>query len=299
MNIVVTGSLGNVSKPLAQELVQKGHSVTVISSKAERQSEIEAMGATAAVGTMEDAEFLTATFKGADIVYVMEALSPTAFFEQNLDMIAAVTAIGSAYKQAIEQSGVKQVVHLSSVGAHTNKGTGLLKMHYNVEQILAELPLDVAIKTIRPVGFYTVMFGFIQAIKAANAIFANYGGDGKEPWVSPLDIAAVIAAEMEKPFAGREVIYIAGDEVSPNEVATILGEAIGRPDLRWVVLPEEMFTSSLLAIGMNPKTARGLVEMNKSRFEGEMYADYNRNKPVLSGIKLKDFAPEFAAAYNA
>ncbi len=36
MNIVLTGSLGNISKPLAQELVQKGHSVTVISSKAER-----------------------------------------------------------------------------------------------------------------------------------------------------------------------------------------------------------------------------------------------------------------------
>jgi len=37
MKIVVTGSLGNISNPLTQELVQKGHSVTVISSNAERQ----------------------------------------------------------------------------------------------------------------------------------------------------------------------------------------------------------------------------------------------------------------------
>jgi len=36
MNIVLTGSLGNISKPLAQDLIAKGHSVTVISSKAEQ-----------------------------------------------------------------------------------------------------------------------------------------------------------------------------------------------------------------------------------------------------------------------
>ena len=40
MKIVVTNSLGNISKPLTQQLVQRGHSVTVISSKAERQKDI-------------------------------------------------------------------------------------------------------------------------------------------------------------------------------------------------------------------------------------------------------------------
>ncbi len=74
MKIIVTGSLGNISKPLTEELVKKGHSVTVISSKAERQKDIEALGAKAAIGTMADADFLSVTFKGADAVYVMEAL---------------------------------------------------------------------------------------------------------------------------------------------------------------------------------------------------------------------------------
>ena len=62
MNIVVTGSLGHISKPLTQELVQKGHSVTVISSKASRQKEIEAIGAKPATGSMENAAFLAATW---------------------------------------------------------------------------------------------------------------------------------------------------------------------------------------------------------------------------------------------
>ena len=64
MKIVITGSLGNVSKPLTESLVKKGHSVTVISSKVEKQNAIEAIGAKAAIGTIEDVDFLTETFKG-------------------------------------------------------------------------------------------------------------------------------------------------------------------------------------------------------------------------------------------
>lgn len=57
MKIIVTGSLGHISKPLTQTLVQKGHSVAVISSKSERQAAIEAIGAKAAIGTIEDVNF--------------------------------------------------------------------------------------------------------------------------------------------------------------------------------------------------------------------------------------------------
>jgi 5,10-methylene-tetrahydrofolate dehydrogenase/methenyl tetrahydrofolate cyclohydrolase len=45
MKVVVTGSLGNISKPLAHELLEKGHTVTVISSDREKQKDIEALGA--------------------------------------------------------------------------------------------------------------------------------------------------------------------------------------------------------------------------------------------------------------
>ncbi|MDB5025611.1 MAG: NAD-dependent epimerase/dehydratase family protein [Mucilaginibacter sp.] len=154
MKIIVTGSLGHISKPLTQTLVQKGHSVTVISSKSERQAAIEAIGAKAAIGTIADAEFLTATFAGADVVYLMEALNAGSFFDQDLDIMAAHNQIAHNYAQAIRQSGVKRVVHLSSIGAHMDKGNGILAFHYQVENILNKLPADVAITFIRPVGFY-------------------------------------------------------------------------------------------------------------------------------------------------
>jgi len=298
MKITITGSLGNISKPLAKELVKKGHTVTVISSKAERQKEIEAIGAKAAIGSMQDADFLSVAFKGADVVYVMETMGAHSFMDQNLDLVAAISKIGRNHKQAILASGIKRVVHLSSIGAHTDKGNGILAFHYNVEKILNELPADVSIKFMRPVGFYYNMLGFIQTIKTQGAIVSNYGGDDKEPWVSPLDIAAVIAEEIEKPFSGRTIRYIASEELSPNEVATILGEAIGKPDLKWVVIPDEQLLKGMKAAGVNPNIAKGLVEMNASRRGDVLYEDYRRNKPNLGKVKLKEYAKEFAAVYN-
>ena len=89
MNIVITGSLGRISKPLTEELISKGHNVTVISSKAERVGEIEALGSRAAIGSLEDAAFLAKTFTGADIVYLMEP--PFHFTDPSIDIIESVS----------------------------------------------------------------------------------------------------------------------------------------------------------------------------------------------------------------
>lgn len=299
MKIVLTGSLGNIGKPLTSELVQKGHAVTVISSNNERKKEIEALGATAAIGSMFDVDFLTATFKGADIVYLMETMEAAGdLFDKDVDFISTIGKIGDNYKKAVEESGVKQVVHLSSVGAHTNKGIGILLFHHNVESSLRQLPEDVSIKFIRPVGFYINMFSFVSTIKSKGMILSNYGGDQKEPWASPLDIANAIAEEIDKPFAGRTVRYVASDEVSPNEIAKALGKAIGKPDLEWKVISNEQLLNGWLHIGFNAQVAHGFVELQASQGSGQLYGDYYRNKPVLGKVKLDDFAKEFARVYN-
>jgi len=159
MKLIVTGSLGNISMPLTKELVQKGHQVTVISSKPEKQKDIEALGAAAAVGSLEDVGFLAATFTGADAVYVMV---PPNFAEP--DQIAYYRRIVSNYAQAIQQSGLRRVVHLSSYGAHLNKGTGFILGSHNAEGILNELS-NVAITHLRPTYFYTNLFSFVDMIK--------------------------------------------------------------------------------------------------------------------------------------
>jgi len=296
MKIIITGSLGHISKPLTKELVQKGHTVTVISSKHEKQKDIEALGATAAIGSLEDVKFLTATFTGADAVYTM--IPPANFFDHNLDLMVYYRSIGNNYVQAIGQSGVKRVVHLSSIGAHLDKDSGLILGHHEVEVILNKLS-DVAITFMRPVGFYYNLYAFVPKIKNEGLIAANYGADEKLVWVSPIDIAAAIAEEIITPLIGRKIQYVASDELTGNETASILGAAIGKPDLKWILIPGEQWQNGLEAVGMNPQIAAGMVEMFASQHSGELFQDYYLNKPrVMGKVKMTDFAKEFAAAFN-
>lgn len=299
MNIVITGSIGHIGKPLTTGLIQKGHQVTVITSKTERRSAIEALGAKAAVGTFFDVDFLTQTFTGADVVYLMEAWEGIgSIFDNNVDFVAAFNHIGQNYKTAVEQSGVKRVVHLSSIGAHTNQGTGSLYLHNQVEGILGGLPADVAIKFIRPVGFYSNLYRSLDAIRNKQAIISTYGGDQKEPWVAAEDIAETIATEMEKPFEGRSIHYVVSDEVSPNEIAQILGEAIGEPNLKWTVIPSEQMLGNMLAAGMNEWIANGFIAMQAAQGSGSLYEDLYRHQPAFGKTKFREFAKEFAQVYH-
>jgi len=289
------GSLGRISKPLTEELVRKGHNVTVVSSNSEKKTEIEALGATAAIGPLEDAEFLTGVFAGADAVYCM--VPPNNYFDHNIDLMAYYHLVGDNYVNAIKQTGVKRVIHLSSIGAHMEKGSGIILGHHYIEKVLNELA-DTNITYMRPVGFYYNLYNFLSMIKKDGIIAANYGADENLIWVSPLDIAAAVADELETPLTGKKIRYVASDELTGHETASILGEAIGKPNLQWKLITNEQMQSGLEAAGMNPRIAAGLVEMYASQNKKILTEDYHRNKPELGKVKTADFAKEFAFVFN-
>ncbi len=295
MKIILTGSLGHIGLPLTTALVQKGHAVTVISSNPEKQTAIETLGAAAAIGSIEDVDFLTATFTGADAVYTM--VPPANYFDANFDLMAHSRKLGHTFADAISASGVKRVVHLSSIGAHLSEGSGLIVGHHEIEAILDKLA-NVAITFMRPVGFYYNLFRFVPMIKNTGIIASNYGADDHLIWVSPIDIAAAVATELETPLAGRKVQYVASDELTGHETARILGGAIGKPDLKWILISDEQTQSGFEAAGLNSQIAAGLVEMYASQHTGQLTEDYYRHKPVLGKVKTTDFAKEFAAAFQ-
>ncbi|MBO9531289.1 MAG: hypothetical protein J7514_16275, partial [Acinetobacter oleivorans] len=68
--------------------------------------------------------------------------------------------------------------------------------------------------------------------------------------------------------------------------------------MKWLVISNKEMENSLLGIGFSPQAAKGLVDVNAGRVNSVLYEDYNRNKPTLGKIKLKDFAKEFATVYN-
>lgn len=293
MKVVVTGSLGNISRPLTIELVQKGHSVTVISSNPEKQKDIEALGATAAIGPLQDVPFLTATFTGADIVYCM---IPPNYFNEN-DLLAYYRKIATNYAEAIQQSGVRRVIHLSSFGAHLDKGTGIILGSHYAEGILNVLA-HVSVTHIRPTSFFYNLFHFTGMIKKAGLIAANYGGDDLVLWVSPIDIAAAIAEETDLPAVERKVRYVASDERTCNDVARALGAAIGMPELQWITISDDEMLGGMVGNGVPAHIAAPMVELYACLHSGALAEDYYLHPPATVGkVKLADFAREFAAAF--
>lgn len=324
MKIVVTGSLGNISKPLVIRLVKQGHEVTVISSSASRKAAIEELGAKAAIGKIEDEGFLTRTFEGQDEAYCM--IPPFNFFgDKNLDYQKKTLAICSNYVEAIRKAGIKKVVHLSSVGAEKPAGNGVLIFHYLAESTFKKLPSDVNLIHIRPASFDYNLYAFMEMIRGegflkgiigkllylqhygikglirgySGIILSNYGGNDKIAWVSPHDIASAITEEMNAPQTGRKVRYVAGDELTCQEIATVLGNAIGKPYLKWVLISDKQMTDAFTKLGVSETNAKAFTEMNAAMHNGSLFKDYFKNRPaVLGATKINDFAKEFAIKYN-
>jgi uncharacterized protein YbjT (DUF2867 family) len=131
MQIVITGSLGNIGRPLTQDLLQRGHVVIVISSNPDKRQEIEQLGARAAIGKLEDVDFLKETLRGADALFAME---PPNFGVA--DHVVYYSTIANSYVAAAKATGLQRIVHLSSWGAHLESGTGFITGSYHAEQII-------------------------------------------------------------------------------------------------------------------------------------------------------------------
>jgi uncharacterized protein YbjT (DUF2867 family) len=296
MKITLTGSLGHIGRPLTGILVQQGHQVSVISSKADRKAEIEQLGAHAIIGSITDPDLLTAAFTGADAVYTM--IPPMGYNDPNLDLMALCAAVADNFANAIERSGVKRAIHLSSIGAHLAEGNGLIRLHYLMEQRLGQLS-DVDITFMRPTGFYYNLFALAGMIKQYGFIATNYGGDDISLLVAPEDIATAIAEELAGTAEHRKVRYVASEELTCSETAAILGAAIGKPDLQWNIITNEQMLAGIKAAGMQPAIAEGYVEMYAAVHSGLLQEDYFRHRPtVLGKTKLTGFAKTFAAVYN-
>ena len=293
MKIVVTGSLGNISRPLAEQLVRQGHAVTVISRNEDKRAEIEALGATAATGRLQDADFLTATFAGADALY---AMIPPDFAAP--DQLVHYQTIGRSYATALRRAGVRRVVHLSSWGAHLDRGTGFILGSHHVENLLNEVP-DVALTHLRAGYIYFNLLQFIGMIKQAGFIGANYGGDDRLVLVAPRDIAAAAAEELTTPVAANSrVRYVASDERTCDDVARVLGAAIGQPDLPWRLFSDEQARQGMAQRGLPAHAIQNALELSASIHNGQLRADYDRHRPAeLGQVKLEDFAREFAVAF--
>lgn len=285
MNIIVTGSLGNVSGPLTETLVRDGHHVTVISSDPGKAAQINNLGATAVIGSLTDSAFLRQTLAGADALY---AMTPLSFTEQ--DQLAYGRQIATNYVQAIQQTGIKRAVLLSGWAAD-------LVPSASVEDVFAQLP-NVAVTFLRPAYFYSNFYMSLESIRQTGRLTATFGGDDRLVFVSPKDIAAAAAEELVT-VAPSRIRYVGSDEMTCNEAARLLGAAIGVPTLQWTIISEEQALAEYKSMGMPATLAQNLVEMQATMHDGSALAKFHDANPPLGKVKLAEFAQEFAVAYQA
>jgi uncharacterized protein YbjT (DUF2867 family) len=295
MKYVVTGGAGHITKPLAEKLLAAGHEVTVIGRDAAKLQSLVEKGAKAAVGSVEDPSFLTTAFTGADAVYLM---IPPNFGVT--DWLGYQKKVADYFVQAVKLNQIKKVVVLSSVGAHMRKGAGPVDGLAYLEQQLEAAGTDN--KFLRPSYFYYNLFGQIPLIKGMGIMGANMGSPDTKLVLTHTDEIADAAAEelLNLSFTGTSVRYIASDERTTTEIATVLGKAISKDNLQWIPFSDEQMKAGLLQAGLAEVFAQGYTEMGVALRSGEMEADYWNNRPAqLGNIKLEDFAKEFAAVYNA
>jgi len=296
MKYAITGGAGHISKPLSEKLLAAGHSVTVIGRNAENLKELVAKGATAAIGSVEDVDFLTKAFAGADAVYTM--VPPN---YATTDLKTHIGQVGKNYAEAIAANGIKFVVNLSSIGADLPDGCGPVSGLYRAEQALNKLS-NVNIKHLRAPYFFDNFFGNIDLIKNAGIMGGNFTiASPKFPVGATSDIAEVVAEELlNLSFTGQSVRYIASDEIGTADVAVAIGKAIGKPDLPWISFSDADALNGMLQAGLPEEIAKNYVEMGAALNTGIMQSDYLAHRPASFGkVKLNDFASAFAAAYKA
>lgn len=295
MRFVVTGAAGHVSKPLTEILLGRKHDVTVIGRNADNVAELTRQGAKAAIGDIQDVPFLTKAFTGADAVYLMV---PPMWQASDLKTIS--TEVAEGFSSAIKSSGIRHVVFLSSYGAHRLNDAGAISGLGLAEVVLNRLE-GVNVLHLRAGYFYTNLLLSIDLIKNSGVMGNMFTiPAGTFTLVDTDDIAVAAADALTKlDFKGHSYRYVVSDESGTDEIASLIGKEIGKPDLKWVRFPPADFKKVLLDFGFAEGAANDYVEMFTTLDTGLLFEDYVKVKPTLYKTTIESFAKKFAAAYRA
>ncbi|NNL20398.1 MAG: NmrA family NAD(P)-binding protein [Ignavibacteriaceae bacterium] len=290
----VMSATGNIGSKLANILLDKGEKVRVIGRSSQRLKPLLDQGAEAAVGDVSDATFLTNTFKGADAVF---ALIPPNYAAD--DFRAEYNAVGANIVKAIQDSGVKHVLFLSSVGADLPEKTGVIKGLRDVEQRLNKLE-GVNILHLRPTYFMENLLANVGMIKNMGNMGSEIKGDVKFAMIATQDIAPVAADHLvKKDFSVKAIHELLGErDVSMYEVTKIFGEKIGKPDLQYLQFSAEDSKKVMMDSGISADVSDQLLELGQAINDGLIAVKQQRTAENTTSTSIEEFADFFAQVYE-
>jgi len=281
---VVTGAGGNIGKYLSEILLRNGHKVRVIGRSISRLQPLIDQGAQATFGSLDDPEFLTEAFEGAKSVF---AMIPSNLEAENYRKYQG--QISDALIEGIERAEVRNVVALSSLGAHLPEGTGPIKGLFDFEQKLDKLA-DVNVLILRPAFFMENLFQGIQVMRNTGMNGSALRPDVFTPMIATRDIAEFAAKSMvELTFKGVTAQVLLGpSNVSMAEATLSIGKAIGKQELEYIQIPYESLKVALSRMGATEDVVSEFIEMTEWFNKGSM-ANLVRTETSTTRTTVDDF----------
>lgn len=293
-HIVITGATGNIGTALTHTLLQQGHRVTAVARLSHRLDALRAAGATSKAGDLHDTALLTEALQGADAAFLMIPPNPTA-----PDVLEHMRQVGESIAQAVRAAGLKQAVHLSSIGADQPAGTGpVVGVHHQEARLNAIDNLQVA--HLRPAYFMENLLSNIGLIQHMGITGSAMRPDLSFPIVATKDIAAKAAELLTQGFEPGSVHYVLGPQnYTMQEVAQAIGKAIGRPDLPYVQFPYDQAKQGMVQAGLSENMANLYDEMTRNMNEEKVMVKEERTAAATSPTTLQEFAETvFAPAFQ-
>jgi uncharacterized protein YbjT (DUF2867 family) len=191
------------------------------------------------------------------------------------------------------------VVNLSSLGAHLSKGTGILLGSYDHEQRLNQIK-DINVVHLRPAYFMENFLGSIGRIKRENIFGSSLRGDIPLAIIATQDVAKVAGRYLlELNFSGKRVHDLLGQrDLTLLEVTKILGNAIGKPNLKYVQFPYQQVKDSMMSRGISESVAEASIELSKTLNENPHIFDSQRTPEKTTKTSLEEFAGAFLTEHK-
>ena len=292
---VITGATGNTGSVVANELLAEGQQVRVIGRNEKRLRPFADKGAEPFVADLTNQSGLRSAFSGAKAVY---AMIPPDISQQ--DVLTYQSRVREAIAGALEQSAVRHVVALSSIGADKPEGTGPVLGLRRFEQRLDSIA-GLNVLHLRAGYFMENTLAQLSLIQTLGFSTGPLDPKLSLPMIATRDIGKAAAdALLKLEFSGQQRRELLGQrDLTYTEVAKIIGRAVGMPNLEYHQATPEQVRESLTKMGMSLNMANLLLEMCDSLNSGYMRALEPRSPRNTTPTPYEDFvAKEFVPRYQ-
>ena len=282
--IVILGATGTVGSKISEILLNEGHQVTLVARHTEKLEKYRNQGAEVIAGDITDLETLTNAFKNADSAFV---LLPDNVKAENTR--AYQREVTGKLIEAIENSGIKYIVNMSSLGSHMHEGNGIMGGTGEQEVRLNQLS-DVNVLHIRSAYFMENFLRTSALVKTSGVNGTAADGDHAIPMVATQDVAKIAAGHLANlNFVGKSVRAVMGPrDYTYREFTGIIGKAIGNPDLQYVQIPVNQLKRVFLGNGFSEDFVDNLIEMGTAIKTGFMNYQ-KRDDSTTTATTAEDF----------